>query len=102
MRVLVDCCNYFLDNDNLGDRAVFAAVVERIAGAAPDAVVEWVTLDRPLIRRTCPTAVPLVLAQRGHCDLFEHGSPPAPGVRSKFWGGTSDEVVGHIVARRRP
>ena len=70
VRALVDCGNYFGDNDNFGDRAVYEVIVRRLLGLFRDAEIDWITLDPELIRRTCPEVRPFVLRERHHWQLI--------------------------------
>jgi polysaccharide pyruvyl transferase WcaK-like protein len=82
MRILVDCCNYFLDNHNHGDRAMYKVIVERLLRQWPRAEISWITLDPPLIQRTIPTVTPLLLKQRHDWQLYTSMQrPAAPGLR---------------------
>lgn len=69
MRIVIDCCNYFLDNHNHGDRAVYQAVSSRLLELWPDAEIHWITLDPDLMRQTVPQAEMFVLRQRHHWQL---------------------------------
>src|SRR5882724_11241680 len=90
MRILVDCCNYFLDNNNNGDRALYKTLAMRLTRFWPDAEISWITLDPELIRQTIPNVTPFTLKQRHHWELFIcMQSPRMPGLLgtvSSWWG----------------
>ncbi len=69
--ILVDCCNYFGDNDNLGDRAVYQVIARRLTELWPGAQISWITLDPKITRDTCRSARPFVLTERHHWQLFD-------------------------------
>lgn len=71
MQILVDCCNYFLDNNNNGDRAVYKVLATRLLHFWPQAKISWITLDPSLIQQTIPKVFPLTLEQRHHWQLFD-------------------------------
>jgi polysaccharide pyruvyl transferase WcaK-like protein len=92
MRILVDCCNYFLDNNNSGDRAAYQVLEMRLRHFWPDAEISWITLDPRLIQQTIPSAIPFTLEQRHHWQLFTSiQKPKAPGVSGLIsnWLGRS-------------
>jgi polysaccharide pyruvyl transferase WcaK-like protein len=78
--ILVDCANYFLDNENNGDKAVFNMAAQRLFEFWPDASVTWITLDPGLIRRNMPGVLPYTLQARHTWRLFggTKGSIAAP------------------------
>lgn len=88
MKILVDCCNYFLDNNNNGDKAIYKVLVSRLAHFWPNAEINWITLDPALIQQTIPTVSPFTLQQRHHWQLFnssqQQANPPRPGIFSIF------------------
>ncbi len=73
MWILVDCSNYFMDNDNNGDKAIYQVLAKRLINLWPKARISWITLEPDLIRRTCPGVQPFVLQTRHHWQLF---NPP--------------------------
>lgn len=70
MRILIDSSNYFVDNDNLGDRATFEVVGRRLLGLWPDASIRFITGNCRLIEDTHPGLRPLVV---GHRPRMEDG-----------------------------
>lgn len=43
MRYLIDCSNYFAENFNLGDAAIFSVMIDRIRSHDRRAVIRWIT-----------------------------------------------------------
>ena len=70
MRILIDCSNYFLDNENHGDRAIYQVMVRRLTTMWPAATIHFITLDPDLIERNCPGVRPLVLTERHNWEMF--------------------------------
>jgi polysaccharide pyruvyl transferase WcaK-like protein len=68
MRILVDSSNYLIDNDNLGDRATFQVMANRLLGLWPTAEIRFITLHSRLVSETHPGLRPLVLGARGWTD----------------------------------
>jgi polysaccharide pyruvyl transferase WcaK-like protein len=76
MQILVDCCNYFLNNHNNGDIAIYQVFVKRIKHFWPNAEIDWITRDPDLIRKSIPEVKPLFLRQLHHWQLFEATHQP--------------------------
>ena len=64
MKIFIDCCNYFGDNTNLGDLAVYQVAERRLRAFAPQAVVQFATFDPDQIERSCPSFTPFVKINR--------------------------------------
>ncbi len=82
MNILIDCGNYFVDNNNNGDKAIYQVMINRLTGLWPDATLKFITLDPDLIKKECPGAKPFVLSKRHHWQFF----PPRkkPGLSADF------------------
>lgn len=61
--ILVDSGNYFSDNDNVGDRAIYAVIARRLRDLWPECQLHWITRDADLLRASCPDVSPLGLTQ---------------------------------------
>jgi polysaccharide pyruvyl transferase WcaK-like protein len=59
VRLLVESGNYFSDNDNHGDRAMYKSIAARLRGIWPDSEIRWITRDADLLRTDCPDVTPL-------------------------------------------
>lgn len=70
MRILVDCSNYFLNNQNYGDLAMYVMTSRRLKRCWPSAEINWITLDAPMIERHVPGVRPWVLKRRHHWQVF--------------------------------
>jgi polysaccharide pyruvyl transferase WcaK-like protein len=73
MRILIDSSNYFLDNNNHGDRAIYQVMVKRLFDLWPGVEIRFITLDPALIAQTCPDIESFVLTERHLWQLF---TPP--------------------------
>lgn len=78
MRILVDCCNYFFDNHNHGDRAVYQAVAARLLRCWPNAQITWITLDRFMLQRTLPNVTALQLKKRHTWEFVNAAESASP------------------------
>jgi colanic acid/amylovoran biosynthesis protein len=79
VKILVDSSNYFLDNKNYGDIAMFSMLSRRLHKLWPSAEVQLVTLDPQLVEEHVPGVRPLVLHKRHHWQLFPPDElPPRP------------------------
>jgi len=65
VRVLVESGNYFSDNNNHGDRAMYKSIAARLRGIWPDSDVRWVTRDADVLRTDCPEVTPLEITGNG-------------------------------------
>jgi polysaccharide pyruvyl transferase WcaK-like protein len=89
-RILVDCANYFSDNENNGDKAVFSVAARRLFEIWPDANMTWITLDAHLIRRIMPDVSPHTLQTRHTWRLFDgakkvRAADHPPRVIDRLW-----------------
>jgi polysaccharide pyruvyl transferase WcaK-like protein len=87
MRILIDCSNYFLDNKNYGDLAMFVAMARRLTRLWPAADIRLITLDPGLVEQHVPGIRPFVLGQRHHWQLFPPPKAAAAARRSGAWQG---------------
>lgn len=74
IRLLVDAGNYFSDNDNHGDRAIYQSIVARLRHIWPECEIRWITRNAELLRATCPDVSPIELTE----DRLQLGRSPAP------------------------
>jgi len=81
MKILVDSSNYFHDNRNYGDIAMFRMVSHRLLRLWPGAEVNLITLDPELIATEVPGVRPLRLNARHGWELF----PPAASSPGSEW-----------------
>lgn len=98
MRVLIDSGNYFADNLNLGDCAIFKVVAGRLTGLSEGGnrvVLRWLTRQPELMRDLCGDAVKPITDRELHSATafplepespFRPGSNDRPGV-SRWVGG---------------
>lgn len=63
MRVLIDSGNYFSDNSNFGDLAIYQSIVGRLRIIWPDCEIEWITRNANLINASCPDVSVLELTE---------------------------------------
>jgi polysaccharide pyruvyl transferase WcaK-like protein len=70
LRILVDCSNYFLNNQNYGDLAMYVMTSRRLRRCWPRAEISWLTLDAPMLERHVPGICPWVLQRRQRSELF--------------------------------
>jgi polysaccharide pyruvyl transferase WcaK-like protein len=61
-RIVVDAGNYFATNHNVGDRAIYQTIVQRLRTLWPGCEISWITCDAALLLATCPEVTPLVVA----------------------------------------
>lgn len=81
MKILVDSSNYFLDNKNYGDIAMFCMLSRRLHARWPKAEISLITLDPRLVAEHVPGVRPLVLNERHHWQLC----PPEEPARRPAW-----------------
>ena len=63
IRILIDSGNYFSNNDNLGDRAIYQVIIRRLHDIWPDCEIRWITRNAELLGAICPRVSPLVLTE---------------------------------------
>jgi polysaccharide pyruvyl transferase WcaK-like protein len=61
--LLIDSGNYFSDNDNLGDRAIYQVIYRRLRQLWPDAEVQWITRNAAALRSISPDIAALELSE---------------------------------------
>jgi polysaccharide pyruvyl transferase WcaK-like protein len=61
IRILVDSGNYFANNDNQGDRALYRVIVRRLRNLWPESEIRWITRNEALLQATCPGVSQLLL-----------------------------------------
>lgn len=92
MRIVIDCCNYFLNNHNHGDRAIYKMAAERLTHQWPGAEISWITLDPALMQQTIPAATFVTLAQRHHWQLVSAPQtarkPGLTAALTSLWDGS--------------
>jgi|GEM_PF-194576 len=62
LRILVDAGNYFSNNDNHGDRAIYQIICRRLKHLWPNCEIHWITRNANLLKISCPDVYPLELA----------------------------------------
>lgn len=62
-RILVDSGNYFSNNDNLGDRAIYQVIFRRLRHLWPDCQIHWITRNAALLKKDCPEVIALELTE---------------------------------------
>ena len=62
-RILVDSGNYFSNNDNLGDRAIYQVIFQRLRYLWPDCQIHWITRNAALLKKDCPEVMALELTE---------------------------------------
>ncbi|WP_369642483.1 phytanoyl-CoA dioxygenase family protein [Acidovorax sp. A79] len=62
-RILVDSGNYFSNNDNVGDRAIYQVIYHRLRHLWPDCGIHWITRSAALLQRDCPGVIALELTE---------------------------------------
>lgn len=83
-RILVDSGNYFSNNDNLGDRAIYQVIFSRLRQIWPSCEIHWITRNRVLLNDCCPHAIAIELKEEGRqplpCSMerLGHSSEPVP------------------------
>ncbi len=77
MRILVDCSNYFADNENQGDKAIFRIVARRLRAVDRDVRIQFLTRNPGLIREACEGTVEPVDVGQAH-QFFDFGVGQAP------------------------
>jgi polysaccharide pyruvyl transferase WcaK-like protein len=73
VKILVDTSNYFLDNQNYGDIAMFCMLSRRLHALWPAAEINFITLDPQLIAQHVPGVRPMTLSKRHHWQLLPPG-----------------------------
>jgi polysaccharide pyruvyl transferase WcaK-like protein len=68
-RILVDAGNYFSNNDNLGDRAIYQSIVRQLRQHWSGCEITWLTRNADLLQTTCPEVVPLALIDPPHVQM---------------------------------
>lgn len=61
LRILIDAGNYFSNNDNHGDRAIYQIICRRLKHLWPDCEIHWITRNANLLKISCPDVHPLEL-----------------------------------------
>src|SRR3972149_7511396 len=61
MLILIDSGNYFVNNDNHGDRAIYQIITRRLHQLWPDCKIRWITRNRKLLNATSINISPLIL-----------------------------------------
>lgn len=69
MRILIDSGNYFANNDNQGDRAIYQIITRRLRHLWPDCEIEWITRNN-LLGNISTNISPLLLSDERLS--FEH------------------------------
>ena len=59
--ILIDSGNYFSNNNNQGDRALYQIISRRLRQIWPDCEIDWITRNEKLLIATCSDVSPLVL-----------------------------------------
>jgi polysaccharide pyruvyl transferase WcaK-like protein len=72
MRILIDSSNYFIDNDNIGDRAIYQVIARRLLALWPDVQIQFITLNPALIYATHPKLTPLFIGSVHGYEWFDH------------------------------
>lgn len=62
-RILIDSGNYFSNNDNLGDRAIYQVICRRLRHLWPNCQIHWITRNAALLTNDCPEVIALELAE---------------------------------------
>src|ERR1035437_2144166 len=63
IRILIDAGNYFSNNDNYGDRAIYQSIVLRLHNIWPECEIRWITRNAKRLRATHPDVLPLELTE---------------------------------------
>lgn len=98
MKILIDCGNYFVDNNNNGDKAIYKVMINRLTSLWPDARIKFITLDPELIRRDYPDAEPFILSARHHWQFFPPRKKPCQPV---FYAQSMMQSFCPKIVRRR-
>jgi len=61
MRVIVESGNYFSNNNNFGDRAIYQSIVGRLLAIWPNCEIQWITSNARLLIASCPEVLALEL-----------------------------------------
>ena len=75
MRILIDSGNYFSDNNNHGDRALYQIIVRRLRKLWPECEIEWITRNQSLLQDICRNVSPLLLSGDREQGLDSHLTP---------------------------
>ena len=61
MNILIDAGNYFANNDNHGDRAIYQIIIRRLLQLWPDSKISWITRNGELLNAISANLSPLLL-----------------------------------------